>query len=68
MFDNLEKSNEVEEAKPDHKTKYPNDEKILAEILEPNETINSQDSQGFTPLHRATKLGSAWSIRKKLQI
>lgn len=33
------------------------DEKILAKILEPGENVDSQDSEGYTALHRAAKLG-----------
>lgn len=42
---------------PKNQTKYPNDEKILARILLNNETVDTQDSQGFSPLHRAANLG-----------
>lgn len=48
----------------EEKTKDPNDEKLLAKILELNETVNSQDSQGYTALHRAAKLGS---VSNKIQ-
>lgn len=40
-----------------NETKYPNDEKMLVKILENGETVNSQDSQGFTPLIRSARLG-----------
>lgn len=58
MFNILEKANNEQETQSENKTKYPDDEKILAQILELNETINMQDSQGFTALHRACKQGN----------
>lgn len=58
MFNNLEKPSEQSETEPETKITYPNDERILASILEENETVNSQDSQGYTALHRATKQGN----------
>lgn len=42
---------------------YSNDEKLLAKILQNNETVNSQDSQGFTPLLRAARLGHLDDVR-----
>lgn len=48
-----------------NETKYPNDGKILAKILQPNETVNSQDSQGFTPLLRAANLGMLSNSKSK---
>lgn len=55
--DSLEKANDVNVTKPENKTKYPDDAKILMTILEQNETVNSQDILGYTALHRACRQG-----------
>lgn len=54
----VEKANNESLTQSENKTKYPGDEKILAEILEQNETVNSQDTQGYTALHRASRQGN----------
>lgn len=59
MYDNLEQASGGNDAQPENRTKYPNDAKILVKLIERNETINSQDSRGYTPLHRAAELGNA---------
>lgn len=51
----------------DKKTKDPNDEKKLAKLLEPGEEINSQNSQGYTALHRAAKFGQWDDVRLLLK-
>lgn len=63
IFDIPENAGNKNAAHSEDKTKDPNDEKALAKILERDENINSQDSEGYAALHRAAKFGITTSFR-----